>query len=207
LRRKLVVASRNKDKFREIQAKLEGLPLELLSLADFDSLPPTVEDAPDLMGNAIKKADECHRGTGLWAMSDDTGLEVDALNGAPGVYTARYAGEGATYASNCAKILKEMTGVPAARRGAEFKTVIALRTEDGCYCVEGVLKGRIGEAARGEEGFGYDPVFELADGRTLAEISLSEKNGLSHRAQAVGKMRRLLEYLLSNSGGEPSDGA
>lgn len=196
MRRRLVVASRNPDKFREIQAKLEGLPVELLSLADFGSLPPTVEDAPDLMGNAVKKAVECHRATGLWAMADDTGLEVDALNGAPGVYTARFAGEGATYASNCAKMLDETRGVPGDKRGAAFKTVIALKTDDGCYCVEGRLDGRICETARGSEGFGYDPVFEIVDGRTLAEISFIEKNGLSHRAQAVGKMRDLLDFLL-----------
>lgn len=198
-RPKLVVATRNADKFREIQDKLSGLPIEILSLAEFPSLPATIEDQPDLLGNAIKKAREPFDATGFWTMADDTGLEVDALNGAPGVYTARFAGENATYADNCAKMLKEMSGVKDNLRGAQFKTVIALKTADGLYCVEGQLPGKIATAARGEKGFGYDPIFELADGRTLAEIELAEKNRLSHRGQAVEKLKGILGYLLPYS--------
>lgn len=196
--RRIVIATKNSNKFREIQEKLSGFPVELLSLADFSSLSQTVEDQPDLLGNAIKKAREASLGTGLWAMADDTGLEVDALAGAPGVYSARYAGENATYADNCEKLLREMTGVPDELRGARFRAVIALVTEDGVYCVEGRLEGRINHAARGAKGFGYDPVFELADGRTLAELEMSEKNRLSHRGQAVEKMMSLLGFLLAN---------
>ncbi len=129
-------------------------------------------------------------------MADDTGLEVDALDGAPGVYTARFAGENATYADNCAKMLNVMEGVYPADRSAQFKTVIALKTGDGLYCVEGQLQGKIATVARGEKGFGYDPIFELADGRTLAEIELAEKNRLSHRGQAVEKLKGLLQFLL-----------
>ncbi|MCB9357098.1 MAG: RdgB/HAM1 family non-canonical purine NTP pyrophosphatase [Calditrichaeota bacterium] len=196
---KLVVASRNADKFREIQEKLSDLPIELVSLAEFPSLAATIEDQPDLIGNSIKKAREAHDGTGLWAMADDTGLEVEALGGAPGVYTARFAGENATYADNCRKMLREMSGVPSEKRVAHFKTVIALKTHDGLHCVEGILPGRIAFAERGQKGFGYDPVFELADGRTLAELELAEKNRLSHRGQAVEKMKILLEWMLSES--------
>ncbi len=195
---KLVVATRNADKFREIQEKLSDLPIQLLSLAEFSSLPATDEDAPDLLGNAIKKAREAHDGTGLWAMADDTGLEVDALGGAPGVFTARFAGENATYTENCAKMLRVMSEVPQEERGAHFKTVIALKSADTLHCVEGVLPGRIASAKRGDKGFGYDPIFELADGRTLAELELAEKNRLSHRGQAVEKVKKLLSWLLEN---------
>ncbi|NUO18060.1 RdgB/HAM1 family non-canonical purine NTP pyrophosphatase [bacterium] len=199
---RIVIATNNPNKFREIQEKLTGQPVELLSLADF-SLPATVEDQPDLLGNAIKKAREAARGTGLWALADDTGLEVEALGGAPGVYSARYAGEGATYADNCAKLLREMADVPDDKRQAKFRAVICLTTEDGTYCTEGRLEGRITREARGDKGFGYDPVFELADGRTLAELEMSEKNRLSHRGLAVEKMMKLLKFLLSDSGREP----
>jgi len=194
---RIVIATNNANKFREIQEKLAGFPVELLSLADFSFLPPTVEDQPDLLGNAIKKAAEASRGTGLWAMADDTGLEVDALAGAPGVYSARYAGEGATYADNCAKLIKEMAEVPDDRRRARFRAVIALVTEDGTYCTEGKLEGRINRVARGTKGFGYDPVFELLDGRTLAELEMEEKNRLSHRGLAVEKMMKLIGFLTS----------
>ena len=180
------------------------MPVKLLSLAEFSSLPETVEDQPDLIGNAIKKATEAARGTGLWAMADDTGLEVDALDGAPGVYSARYSGPGATYASNCEKLLRDLSEVPRDKRTAHFKCVIALKTDDGLYCVEGILLGRIAETGRGNKGFGYDPIFELEDGRMLAELEMAEKNRLSHRGQAVDKMKRLLEFLLlTDSGGEP----
>lgn len=195
--RRIVVATNNANKFREIQEKLAGFPVELLSLADFSSLPPTVEDQPDLLGNAIKKAREAHAGTGHWALADDTGLEVAALNGAPGVYSARYAGENATYADNCEKLLREMSAVADEQRAAAFKAVLCLVTEDGVYCVEGRLDGAINRAGRGAKGFGYDPVFELPDGRTLAELDMSEKNRLSHRGQAVEKMMKLLGFLLT----------
>ncbi len=195
---RIVIATNNANKFREIQEKLSGYPVELLSLADFSSLSPTVEDQPDLLGNAIKKAREAAHGTGLWALADDTGLEVDALNGAPGVYSARYAGEKATYADNCKKLLREMTNVPDGKRHARFRAVICLASEDGTYCTEGRLDGHINRAARGSKGFGYDPVFELADGRTLAELDMNEKNRLSHRGLAVEKMMKLVGFLLNH---------
>jgi len=171
--------------------------VELLSLAEFSSVPETIEDQPDLLGNAIKKATEAFHATGLWTMADDTGLEVSALGGAPGVYSARYSGPGATYASNCEKLLREISGVKEEDRSAVFRCVIALKTPDGLYCVAGELEGRIAEAARGSKGFGYDPVFELPDGRMLAELETHEKNRLSHRGLAVEKMQSLLGFLLT----------
>lgn len=194
--RRIIVATNNPDKFREIQEKFSALPLILQSLADFPFLPKVTEDRPDLAGNAVKKATEIWRATGIWTIADDTGLEVAALGGAPGVYSARYSGPGATYESNCAKLLREMQSVPDGRRQAAFRTVICLRTEEKELCVEGRLDGIIGRAARGGNGFGYDPVFLLPDGRTLAELSLAEKNRLSHRGRALDEMKRLLLDLL-----------
>ncbi|MBU0507285.1 RdgB/HAM1 family non-canonical purine NTP pyrophosphatase [bacterium] len=197
--RRIVVATNNPDKFREIQEKLSALPLALQSLADFPFCPKVTEDRPDLEGNAIKKATEVWRVVGQWTLADDTGLEVAALGGAPGVYSARYSGPGATYESNCRKLLDVMRDVPDGKRAAAFWTVICLRTDDGLYCVEGVLEGTIGRARRGDGGFGYDPVFVLRDGRTLAELSLAEKNRVSHRGQALDKMTALLSHLLKTA--------
>jgi XTP/dITP diphosphohydrolase len=201
LRRKLVVATRNLDKLREIQAKLQSLPIDVASLTDFSFIPDVIEDQPDLIGNAIKKAMTVAEATGKWALADDTGLEVGALGGAPGVYSARYSGPGATYESNCKKLLDEMRGIPEGERQAQFKTVACLRTHDGLYCVEGVLGGSIAFEKKGEKGFGYDPVFLLPDGRTLAELSLDEKNRLSHRGRAVEKIIELLRYLMGRDEG------
>jgi XTP/dITP diphosphohydrolase len=198
VQRRLVVATRNRDKFREIQELLSALPLALLSLADFLFVQEVVEDQPDLCGNAIKKATQVAAQVGLWTMADDTGLEVEALNGAPGVHAARYSGPGATYESNRRKLLHEMRDVPDGQRQARFRTVICLRTDSGLYCVEGVLDGSIGREPRGTGGFGYDPVFTLKDGRTLAELSLEEKNRVSHRGQALERMTRLLRFLLED---------
>lgn len=196
--RSLVVATRNRDKFREIRKKLESLPLQLVSLADFPLVGPVEEDQPDLYGNAIKKAVHFARQTGLWTLSDDTGLEVDALGGAPGVLAARYSGPGATYDSNCAKLLRELQGVPDDRRRARFRTVACLKTADGLHCVEGVLEGTITRERRGTAGFGYDPVFLLPEGRTLAELDLTAKNSLSHRGKAMDRMKELIEFLLAS---------
>ena len=193
---RLVLATNNQDKFREIQEKLHPLPVVILSLADFPFVGKVEEDQPDLYGNAIKKAVEVAKRTGEWALADDTGLEVDALGGAPGALAARYSGPHATYESNCAKLLAEMENVPDGKRQARFRAVMCLRTHDGLYCVEGVLEGSIGRSPKGTDGFGYDPVFVLPDGRALAELSLEEKNRVSHRGQALDKIARLLGYLI-----------
>ena len=194
--RRLILATRNPDKLREIQAKLAYNHLEILSLAEFSHVGEVIEDRPDLIGNAIKKACQVADELSEWCLADDTGLEVDALNGAPGVMSARYSGPNSTYKSNCKKLLLELEGIPDDKRQARFKTVMCLRTHNGLHCVEGVLEGRIIREYRGEDGFGYDPIFELPTGKTLAEISLEEKNEISHRGQAVEKMGKLLEFLL-----------
>ena len=130
---RLVLATNNQDKFREIQEKLHPLPVVILSLADFPFVGKVEEDQPDLYGNAIKKAVEVTKRTGEWALADDTGLEVDALGGAPGALAARYSGPHATYESNCAKLLAEMENVPDGKRQARFRTVMCLRTHDGLF--------------------------------------------------------------------------
>lgn len=196
MKRLLILATRNPDKLREIQAKLVSLDVEILSLSEFSHVREVEEDRPDLMGNAIKKACQVAEDVGEWVLADDTGLEVDALDGAPGVLSARYSGLGATYDSNCSKLLRELETIPDGERQARFKTVICLRTPDSLHCVEGVLEGEIIRERRGAKGFGYDPVFGLPDGRTLAELELDEKNSISHRGLAIEKMRRVLEFLL-----------
>lgn len=182
---RLVCASANPDKVAEIAAVLHGL-VELLPRPA--GVPDVVEDAPTLVGNARLKAAAICAATGLAAISDDTGLEVDALGGAPGVYTARYAGEGASYADNRAKMLAELAGVEPAARTAMFKTVAMVVWPGGReLAVEGVCTGRIATEDRGERGFGYDPIFipDEGDGRTFAQMTDSEKNELSHRGRAL----------------------
>ena len=149
---------------------------------------PDVEETEDtLEGNALLKARTLAEATGHAAIADDTGLFVDALGGRPGVLSARYAGEGATYQLNVKKLLSELEGVPTEKRSASFRTVICVAFPDGSSTlVEGVLRGSIATAPRGEQGFGYDPIFAIEpDGRTLAEMSMEEKNAMSHRALAL----------------------
>jgi XTP/dITP diphosphohydrolase len=148
-----------------------------------------------LRENAVHKARAVVTFTGLTALADDTGLEVEALGGAPGVYTARYAGPGATYADNVAKLLSELDGID--ERSARFRTVVALVGTDGTtVTAEGALDGRIAQAPRGAHGFGYDPVFEVAErgDRTLAELPEDEKNQISHRARALHRLAELLAH-------------
>jgi len=198
---KLVLATNNRDKAREIIDMLSGLDLEIVTLDAYPDFPPTIEDGDTLEANALKKAREASAHTGLTALADDTGLEVDALNGAPGVYSARYSGEGATYASNCAKLLSEMKDVPEGKRSAKFRTVMALIlvSQDSKYeylMTDGVLPGKISAISRGDHGFGYDPVFiDGASNKTLAEMSLAEKNRTSHRYRALIEMRELMLRL------------
>jgi XTP/dITP diphosphohydrolase len=210
---KLVLATHNRDKAREIVDMLAGLGVDVVTLDAYPDFPPTIEDGDTLEANALKKAREARAFTGCSALADDTGLEVDALGGAPGVFSARYSGEGATYASNCAKLLNEMENVPAGKRGARFRTVMALslaprdakRVEVGSgqerrvidnLLTDGVLPGEISTERRGSSGFGYDPVFiDTASRRTLAEMTLAEKNRTSHRYRALIEMRELMLRL------------
>lgn len=191
----LVLATRNPDKGKELQAILGDSGIRIRTMADFPDAPDVVEDGATCRENALKKAIAAQQFTGLPAIADDTGLEVEALGGRPGVYAARYAGEQATYQDNCRKLLRELAGVPTERRGARFRTVAAIAYPDGRTAVaEGVLEGRITEAEQGTSGFGYDPVFYVPTlGRTLAEISAAEKNLISHRALAFQQAKKLLQ--------------
>lgn len=170
--------------------------MDVRNLAEFSFVSPVVEDRPTIYQNALKKAMEVAAQVNHWVLADDTALEVEVLGGAPGVRSARYSGPNATYESNVRKLLAELDTIPLDKRTALFRTVVALRTGSGVHLHEGVLHGRIAMSPRGHHGFGYDPVFELPDGRTLAEIELAEKNRISHRAQALQRARRLLEWLI-----------
>jgi XTP/dITP diphosphohydrolase len=186
---KLVVATRNRHKLTEIRAILDVPGLELLSLLDFPSVPEVVEDGETFEANARKKAVEVAEATGLWAMADDSGLEVDALGGAPGVYSARYAGEPVSYPANNAKLLKNLRGV--ANRRARFRCVLALAAPAGeVRTVSGACEGKISDGNRGTNGFGYDPLF-VPDGHdlTFAEMPDADKNRISHRARALARAR------------------
>jgi XTP/dITP diphosphohydrolase len=193
---RLVVASANADKVKEIIAVLsEALDVELVPRPD--GVPEVVEDGATLVDNARLKAQALMRATGTAAVADDTGLEVDALGGAPGVYAARYAGEDATYADNVNKLLSELDalGDRGGARRARFKSIALVAFLDGSELwAEGVMEGTIAAAPRGDNGFGYDPVFEpdAGDGRTFAEMSAGEKDAMSHRGRAFRALAQLL---------------
>ena len=189
----LLLASHNTHKIKEI-SNLFGLTnYRLRSLNDFPHIPQTIEDQPTIEGNAFKKAREGFAATGILTIADDTGLECFYLELRPGVLSARYSGERATYADNNAKLLKELRGVPPRRRNARFRTVIAVVGKGIEQCVEGIMEGYIAESQRGANGFGYDPLFVPQGYRkTYAELSLEEKNAVSHRAKALQKAKEML---------------
>jgi XTP/dITP diphosphohydrolase len=202
-----ILATFNRDKLRELAALL-GLPgVALHALGDVPGAVSPEETGATLRENALLKARAALVFTGRPTIADDTGLEVDALGGRPGIHAARYAGPAATYADNRVKLLAELDGVEPARRAARFRCACVACLPDGRELVaEGVLEGRITAAPRGENGFGYDSLFEVADlGRTMAELSDAEKNALSHRALAVhalaGQLAQALPAL--RPGGEP----
>ena len=195
--RRIVLATGNRDKVRELQELFVAVNAEVVPAFDLGDAPDVVEDGQTLEENALKKAREIAAWCGQICVADDTGLEVDALDGAPGVYAARYAGEDASYADNCSKLVSEMAG--QANRSARFRTVMAMvdpstGTET---TVDGVLEGEVLGAPKGGKGFGYDPVFFVPEqGRSLAEMTLEEKNQISHRARAARAMAALLvDYL------------
>lgn len=192
---KILLASHNRDKVTEFQGLVRGLPFELDMLDSFPSIGSIEESAATLEGNAIKKAREVFRLTGVPTLADDTGLEVRYLNDAPGVFSSRFAGPAATYAQNVQKLLVLLRGVPPRRRGARFRTVLAFVPGEGrVELAEGIVTGVILESPRGTGGFGYDPVF-LPRGsvRTYAEMEMEEKNRLSHRGRAMERMREILK--------------
>jgi len=203
--RPLVFATRNKGKLVELRALLAGV--DVLSIDEAEArlgvhIPEVVEDADTFAGNAAKKAREVSSATGLPALADDSGLEVDALDGAPGVYSARYAGEGAGDAANNTKLVAALAGVPAERRTARFRASLALADVRGplgadVLTADGVCEGVILDAPRGTGGFGYDPLFYAPElGQTFAEAGVGPKGDLSHRARAMRAIApRLLDYL------------
>ena len=190
---KLLIATGNPGKFCEITQMLAGLPCEWVSLRDFPHLKLPEETGNSYAENAQAKAQSVAKQTGLWTLADDSGLEVEALKGQPGVRSARWAGEGATDRQNLEKLLQELRTFPQPRR-AVFRCTLALASPQGeLHFFGGELWGEIGLAPRGQDGFGYDPIFVLPEpGCSLAEISPREKNRLSHRAQAMDKLRRFL---------------
>lgn len=191
--RTFVLATANPDKAREIEEILGPVGVTLLPRPN--EVPDVVEDGETLEDNALLKARALVTATGRAAIADDTGLFVDALGGAPGVYSARYAGENATYADNCAKMLRELEGVAESDRTARFRTVAAVAYPDGSwFVIDGEVEGTIALAPSGDNGFGYDPIFrpESGRGRTMAELTPEEKHALSHRGNAF---RALAEAL------------
>jgi XTP/dITP diphosphohydrolase len=193
--RELVIATRNRGKLKELQALLSGLVASIRCAADIPDFPDTVEDGETFEENALKKAREAAAFTGLPVLADDSGLVVDALGGRPGVYSARFAGDGLGDAANNARLLEELRGIPPEARTAAFVCTLAFVVPGGTkQLFTGRVGGRIIDAARGEGGFGYDPLF-LVDGfdRTMAELSLEEKNRISHRGQALQQFREYLE--------------
>jgi XTP/dITP diphosphohydrolase len=198
----IVLATRNKDKIKEISALFSQLPIKILTLDQFPDVGEVIEDGKNCAENAIKKAEEVSKKTGKPALSDDSALEIDALDGAPGVYSARFAGEKVTYQDNRTKVLSLMRGIPEGKRKACFKTVLALVIPGKePILAEGTTEGTIGFSEQGEEGFGYDPIFHLkGDRRSYSQMTSEEKNRVSHRGKAAEQMKKILEkVLLENS--------
>lgn len=196
----LVLATGNRDKQKEILSVLADVPITIRPLNECGPLPSIVEDGATCQENAIKKARIIAQHTGCMALADDTGLEVDALDGRPGVYAARYAGEQATYEDNCRKLLNELHDIPTELRTARFRTVVAIADPNGSVdVVEGVLEGTISHVPQGSQGFGYDPVFVVHElKKTLAQMPLEEKNQISHRGRALVKAKAVLQQKIDS---------
>jgi len=207
--RKLVIATNNPGKQREFRELLDGCGFELTGPGELGVAFEPEETGATFQENATIKAVEAARATGLPALADDSGLEVDHLGGRPGIFSARYAGDSRTNPSLSDEqrvdiVLAEMHGVPDERRGARFRCVIAVATPDGrVRTVEGVFEGRIGHEPRGANGFGYDPIFVVPElGVTSAELPPARKNAMSHRGQAARKARELLRELSRGDAGD-----
>lgn len=193
---KLLLASNNPKKHAELTRMLAPLDVGVLTPRDIGGLADVVEDAPTFLGNAAKKAQFAARASGLWSLADDSGLEVDALGGAPGVLSARYAGAHGNDAANNARLLRELAGVPRERRGAQFVSALALARPDGTLALEvaGRARGEILFEPRGAGDFGYDPLFLFTEpgfaetGLGFAELALDEKARVSHRGRAIREL-------------------
>ncbi|NLL13406.1 MAG: RdgB/HAM1 family non-canonical purine NTP pyrophosphatase [Fibrobacter sp.] len=196
--KKVLVATSNRGKLLEIQQILRSVPLELISMDEyFDSQVEIEETGSTFEENALIKAQWVYNKSGLWALADDSGLEVDALGGKPGVLSARFAGVNAGTEENNRKLLNELENISASDRSARFRCVLVLKTAPDSYlCSEGVCEGHIGFEPRGSNGFGYDPLF-IPEGldRTFAQLSSEEKHLLSHRAKALKSLLEKLNVL------------
>jgi XTP/dITP diphosphohydrolase len=192
----LILATTNKNKVKEFKEMLKDFPIEIRSLADFGPLPEAIEDGATFDENAYKKAIHTARILGFPAIADDSGLAVEALNGAPGVYSARYAGENATDAENVDKLLHKMQGIK--NRNAAFHCVLSIAVPSGpALTYEGSCEGILLEERRGESGFGYDPIFYFENlGKTFAECTMEEKNRVSHRGKALADLKTEFPQVL-----------
>ena len=192
--KEIVIATHNPDKKKEIMIALRELGVNILSLDSFPEIGEIEETGSTLLENSLIKARTVSAVTGKPAIADDTGLEVDALNGAPGIYSARYAGINVSYEDNVRKLLSEMSSFDMDSRTARFRTVVSFHSSNEELWTEGVIEGSITRNAIGKGGFGYDPVFRLRKtGKTFAEMTRQEKNRISHRGMALDKMRQLLK--------------
>lgn len=193
----VVIATTNQGKIREIESILKDIKVKVKSLKDFPDISEIEEDGLTFSENALKKAQLVSKLTGRVTIADDSGLEVQYLNGRPGVYSARYAGENATDALNIQKLLKELQNVPYAQRKAKFRCVMVLCSPNGlCHSVNGECEGIIGFEPQGTYGFGYDPVFIVPEyNKTMAQLGPDIKNRISHRAKALEKLKAIItEY-------------
>jgi len=191
---KILIATNNKHKVKEISDILNPTGYEVLSLSDVNLTIEIEEDKDTLEGNALKKAEEVFKAANIPTLADDTGLFLDALNGEPGVFSSRYAGENVSYDDNCKKLLKALKDIPDEKRNAYFKTIVCYYvSEKKYYLFEGICKGKINKEKKGENGFGYDPLF-IPDGfdKTYAEMNDIEKNLISHRAKAIEAFKNYL---------------
>ena len=192
--KKILLASKNSDKVKEIRLILKSLPLEILSLADFDGMPDAVEDGATFEENALIKAKFFSERTRLAALADDSGLEVDALNGLPGVHSARFAGYHADDITNNQKLLDELKKIGVKESAAAYRCAMAFVDTDGTeFVTHGKISGTIKTVAKGSGGFGYDPYFYIDAQRTMAQLSVDEKNLISHRGNALREMALKLQ--------------
>jgi len=193
-RKTLVLATHNIHKQIEMKFILSRLDVTVIGLDQFTEIKSIEETGTTLIENALIKARTVHEITGLPSLADDTGLEVDALNGAPGVYSARFAGDNATFEDNVNKMLIALKGIPYDKRRARFRTVLAFIDSNSEFSEDGAIEGRIINKARGKDGFGYDPIFQPESyDITFAEMTSEEKNRISHRARALEKMKKTLK--------------
>ena len=196
--KKIVVATKNPGKIREMTTAFRELPVELVALASFGSLPDAVEDGATFAANAEIKARFYMQATGVACLADDSGLEVEALGGAPGVYSARFAGYHADDAANNAKLLDELTRVGRAQSAAAYRCVLAFVDTTGrSLLASGSCQVTVKKEPRGVGGFGYDPYFYIEENKTMAELTLQEKDKISHRGNALREMAKLLNVYLS----------